>query len=543
MNVSLLFRKRSPLKEEDMPWISGAETHSWTAKRNATGEASVSAILVRALVCALEGNVTEAAIWAKGAAVAVTSRSTPGAVGQCAVEWGRGKCFIPHGAPDKVTYHVGVLAIVDALGFPDQSADFLTAYYDLLAQYRQHGKHLAIKEALCRAADELYYWLRYGGGEVDPDDDRVGNVEVCASLMTAEMASVVGRATSLDVTPLTDLEAMRRKIGMKAETPAQVAAAPMKAGGFVGWQAAAMRNALVCGENVLLAGPTGTGKTYATQQAVLESGADLVVCEGKEGLMDLDFLGAILPQADGSRQWVDGPILRALRLAQFDPTVLFLDEINRIPRQHLNLLLGLMNPKSREVCEAQGLAVAGDGPFYVLEVPMTSEVVWCPTAHLRFVAAGNFGRAYQVYDLDPAVRRRFDTVIEFDYLNYEDELALVRREFPGLLAKVSEALVKMAHETRRLMGNGELPGCIDTASLLNWARKCARYGSGTVSSVMAQASLTWGDLVCGRNHMGKVNSGSFQALQDYLVSMALLPDDTGTAKVAAPVFSAPVSRR
>jgi midasin (ATPase involved in ribosome maturation) len=30
-------------------------------------------------------------------------------------------------------------------------------------------------------------------------------------------------------------------------------------------------------------------------------------------LTDLDFIGAILPQEDGSRRWVDGPLLRAMR--------------------------------------------------------------------------------------------------------------------------------------------------------------------------------------------------------------------------------------
>ena len=174
--------------------------------------------------------------------------------------------------------------------------------------------------------------------------------------------------------------------------------------------------------------------------------------EGKEGLTDLDFIGAILPQEDGTRNWVDGPLLRAMRQARLEPVLLFLDEINRIPRVHLNILLGLMNPKSGQACRQMGIDVAeGQGPFYIVEAPMTSEIVACPAAHLRIVAAGNFGRAYQVYDLDPAVRRRFDTVIEFDYLEYNDELALVQREVPGLDACTSEALVKLAQETRRLL--------------------------------------------------------------------------------------------
>jgi MoxR-like ATPase len=148
--------------------------------------------------------------------------------------------------------------------------------------------------------------------------------------------------------------------------------------------------------------------------------------------------------------------------------------------------------------------------------------VWCPIEHLSIVAAGNFGRAYAVSDLDPAVRRRFDTVIEFDYLDHDAELELVVHE-SGLARLVADYLVKVAAETRRMLGNAELPGCIDTASLLNWARKCARAKAKTVGDVMKQAQLTWADLACGRDHTGRVNQANFQALADYLKSLGGLP--------------------
>jgi MoxR-like ATPase len=182
----------------------------------------------------------------------------------------------------------------------------------------------------------------------------------------------------------------------------------------------------------------------------------------------------------------------------------------------------MMTPKDGDTCRKMGLAVPGSGPFYVIEAPLTSEVVFCPVRHLRIAAAGNFGRAYQVYDLDPAVRRRFDTVIEFDYLEYREELGLILREVPEIPIRAAEASVRVAQETRRLMGNGELPGCVDTASLLNWVRKCSRSGAISVSAIMDQARLTWADTVCGRDHTGRVNAGNLQALQDYLTSLGIL---------------------
>ncbi len=138
------------------------------------------------------------------------------------------------------------------------------------------------------------------------------------------------------------------------------------------------------------------------------------------------------------------------------------------------------------------------------------------------MAAGNFGRAYRVYDLDSAVRRRFDTVIEFDYLKYRGELALVRREASDLGARAAEALGKLAQETRRLLANGEMPGCVDNASLLNLTKKCERCTSNSMASIMQAAKLTWADTVCGRDHTGRVNQGAFKALEDYLSSLAIL---------------------
>jgi hypothetical protein len=76
-----------------------------------------------------------------------------------------------------------------------------------------------------------------------------------------------------------------------------------------------------------------------------------------------------------------------------------------------------------------------------------------------------------------------------------------------------------------------LPGCIDTASLLHWGRKCALAGAGTVADVMRQGECTWADLVVGRNHVGKINRGAFDALTDYLDTLKLLP--TGSKGKAA----------
>ncbi len=90
----------------------------------------------------------------------------------------------------------------------------------------------------------------------------------------------------MNVNPLTDPDALRILLG---EAPAAEEAAPSAAeepavpGGFVGWQAAALAETLASGDNILLAVPTGTGKTFALHQVVQHMDSFLVTIEGKEG--------------------------------------------------------------------------------------------------------------------------------------------------------------------------------------------------------------------------------------------------------------------
>jgi hypothetical protein len=57
MDTVLLFRKRTPLTDDRLPWLRGSEEHPWTARRNTSGKGVVSAILVQALLNALDSSV------------------------------------------------------------------------------------------------------------------------------------------------------------------------------------------------------------------------------------------------------------------------------------------------------------------------------------------------------------------------------------------------------------------------------------------------------------------------------------------------------
>ncbi|MBI9044600.1 MAG: MoxR family ATPase [Anaerolineaceae bacterium] len=517
-DFSSLYRKKGPLAEDGLAWLRGDVKMKYPAIRNRSGIASVSSTLVRALLSALDGQIVEALSEKDGSTIhaRVRSKSKRSRINRCGVE--RHTCYFYPFAETSTTKLFGVVGILQALKNPRKAFDFLNAYHTLLSAYQMYGKGNSVGPALVEAQDELYYWIRYWNHNPVERYDRANLIKTANS----SLAGTPTGMTEIDLSILTDVDKLTvflDKNGIEVaglsvpEEPATKVSQPAESG-FVGWQARVLAESLEASENSLLAGPTGTGKTMLVQQEALKAGYDFTVIEGKEGMIDLDFLGAILPQKDGSRKWIDGPLLRAMRIAQTDRALLFFDEINRIPRVHANLLIGLLNQKSGDVCRSMGLDIDDDDYYFVVEVPMTSELVWCPVQHLRFVAAGNFGRNYAVYDLDPALRRRFETVLEFDYLDFEKERALVEK-VTGLRSNFSKLLCKLAAETRRMMSNGELQGCIDTASLINWAKKCVRMDPRDVPGVMAIAKLTWADQVCGRDHTGKVNDGTFKGLTDF----------------------------
>lgn len=98
------------------------------------------------------------------------------------------------------------------------------------------------------------------------------------------------------------------------------------------------------------------------------------------------------------RHWFDGPLLRAMRQARFEPVLLFLNEV------------GVTALRANPAHPPQYPA-GPDEPQVGAGLPAARRVVFFTA---RIVAAWQrrfaSGRAYQVYDLDPAVRRRFDTV-------------------------------------------------------------------------------------------------------------------------------------
>jgi magnesium chelatase subunit D len=205
--------------------------------------------------------------------------------------------------------------------------------------------------------------------------------------------------------------------------------------------------ALATGRHVVLEGPPGTGKSTLLRSIAADTGQEVVFVEGNAELTPARLVGQFDPSqvlVEGYRteHFVDGPLITAMRRGG----LLYMEELNRVPEETLNVLITVLTEGEIAVPRL-GTVTAGKD--------------------FRLIAAMNPFDAVGTARVSQSIADRMCRVV----LGYQDDAGerAITSSVSGLCGRwvdLSVALTRATREHRDVRMGSSVRGAIDLALVL-----------------------------------------------------------------------------
>ena len=158
-------------------------------------------------------------------------------------------------------------------------------------------------------------------------------------------------------------------------------------------------------KHILLEGDKGSGKTHYASRWTTTFPITKIFIGGHEQFESIDFLGHFMQSSSGVLLWKDGALSQAFRSAKSGQKVLLIiDEMLRIPKRELNLLVSALSPISGHYVLRTGRALKEENGIAI------EEVLAIPSSHLWVIGTTNVGSDYAIDTIDEALIDRFKPI-------------------------------------------------------------------------------------------------------------------------------------